>query len=194
MRPAPLRNKAILAIFTIFVAGTFVSGLIRGWYGDHAAVAEVKALSAAAQRAQPAASAAVRFKDAAGVEHGLEAYAGRVVLVNLWATWCAPCRKELPSLARLQASLGGDRFHVLAVSVDEAGAPAVQRYYASLGLSGLDVAVMPPAALRGLRTSAIPTTLLVDAGGREVWRIAGAVPWDDPEVVSVLRAEIERRR
>ncbi|MGH6887210.1 MAG: TlpA disulfide reductase family protein, partial [Geminicoccales bacterium] len=73
------------------------------------------------------------FFDADGKEATLHDFGGKVVLLNLWATWCAPCIKELPSLDRLQAQLGGDRFQVVAVSVDRRGAEAVRPYFEKLG-------------------------------------------------------------
>ena len=112
------------------------------------------------------------------------------MLLNLWATWCVPCREEMPALDRLQARLGGPGFEVVALSGDKKGVPAVQGFYAELGLTSLAIyADSTTGATRALGAPGIPTTLLIDAQGRELGRALGAKRWDDPQVVE----EIERR-
>ena len=97
-----------------------------------------------------------------------------MVLLNLWATWCVPCRKEMPALDRVQARLGGPDFEVVAMSIDRKGLPAVQAFYAELGLKALAIHVDGSGgAASQLGALGLPTTLLVDAQGYEVGRAVG---------------------
>lgn len=133
---------------------------------------------------------ALRFADAAGRPLSLTNFRGKAVLLNLWATWCVPCREEMPALDRLQAQLGGSYFEVLALSIDRKGLPAVKAFYDQLGLKSLAIYVDDTAsAARDVGAPGIPTTLLIDADGHELGRALGAKPWDAPEVA----AEIEHR-
>jgi thiol-disulfide isomerase/thioredoxin len=132
----------------------------------------------------------LRFIDGAGRPRALAEFRGKGLLLNLWATWCVPCRQEMPALDRLQVRLGGPAFEVVALSIDYAGLPAVAAFYRELGLRALAAYVDPSGgAGRELGVPGIPATLLVDEQGREVGRVFGAKAWDAPEVV----VEIERR-
>jgi thiol-disulfide isomerase/thioredoxin len=133
---------------------------------------------------------ALRFVDGAGRPRALAEFWGKGLLLNLWATWCVPCRQEMPALDRLQMRLGGPAFEVVALSIDRAGLPAVAAFYRELGLRALAAYVdASGSAGRDLGVPGIPATLLVDTHGREVGRAFGAKAWDAPEVVR----EIERR-
>jgi thiol-disulfide isomerase/thioredoxin len=133
----------------------------------------------------------LRFVDGAGRNLSLADFRGKVVLLNIWATWCAPCREEMPALDRLQAQLGGERFQVVALSVDPQGAPIARKFYGEVGIKALPLYVDPTAkAAFTLDAPGLPATLLVDRSGREVGRHLGAVKWDAPEVVEQLRRAI----
>jgi thiol-disulfide isomerase/thioredoxin len=124
----------------------------------------------------------------------LSDFAGRVVLLNLWATWCAPCVREMPTLDRLQAELGGPDFEVVALSSDRAGAAAVEPFFRTHGLSRLGVYLDPQGeATRALGTRGLPTTVLIDREGREVGRLEGVAEWDSPEAKALIRAYIDRK-
>ena len=128
------------------------------------------------------------FQDANGRAHTLADFKGKVVLLNVWATWCEPCRKEMPALDRLQAELGGDRFQVVPLSVDQQGLPIARRFYGEIGIKALPLYVDPTAkAAFTLDAAGLPVTLLVDRAGREIGRHLGAVQWDSPDVVAELR-------
>ena len=130
------------------------------------------------------------FVDGAGQPRTLADFRGKVVLLNLWATWCVPCREEMPALARLQDRLGGRNFEVLALAVDKKGLPGVQAFYAELGLQALATYVDgSERAASQLGALGLPTTLLVDAQGNEIGRAVGPREWDSPAAV----AEMERR-
>jgi len=134
----------------------------------------------------------IHFVDAENRALTLADFRGRVVLLNIWATWCVPCRKEMPALDRLQAQLGGDDFVVVPLSIDRKGVEAVKPFYEELGLQKLGIYVdASGAASRALSAPGVPTTLLIDRNGREVARKMGAAEWDGPEMVSVIRHQIE---
>jgi thiol-disulfide isomerase/thioredoxin len=133
----------------------------------------------------------VRFLDGAGAPRSLADFPGRVVLLNVWATWCAPCREEMPALDRLQASLGGPGFEVVALSLDRGGAQMVKRFYEELGLRALGIYVDEDGeALSKLGAAGIPLTLLVDRDGREQWRVLGPRNWDQPAEANRIRSHL----
>lgn len=130
--------------------------------------------------------------DEFGGETSLAAWRGRVLLVNFWATWCPPCRKEMPSLDRLEGALGGGDFSVLAVSQDRNGAAKARSFYDSTGIAHLGVYVDPGGNLaRAVGVLGLPATILVDRAGAEVARLTGEAKWDAKEVVRLLRRMIE---
>lgn len=132
------------------------------------------------------------FADADGATVRLSEFRGRVVLVNFWATWCAPCVREMPSLARLQERLGGPEFTVVAVSEDREGREVVVPFVNKHGLAGLPVYYDGSGtASRALGVTGIPTSLLIDRRGREVGRLQGAAEWDAPDALALIRGQIE---
>jgi thiol-disulfide isomerase/thioredoxin len=121
----------------------------------------------------------------------IAAWAGRVVLMNFWATWCPPCLKEMPSLDRLQAALGGDDFQVVAVSTDRGDPGKPARWLADNRIERLQL--YHDARLRLAQASALlgqPTTLVIDRQGREIARFTGETEWDAPEAQALIRAVI----
>lgn len=133
------------------------------------------------------------FANSAGGQASLADFRGKVVLVNLWATWCAPCRQEMPALDRLQDKLGGPDFQVIALSVDRGGVPAVNRFYLDVGVRNLPVFVdLSGTVLRQAGATGLPTTLLFDRDGREIGRFVGPAEWDGPRIEAILRSAITR--
>ena len=134
----------------------------------------------------------VRFVDGDGRALTLADFREKVVLMNLWATWCAPCIREMPTLERLQAGLGGPDFEVVVLSIDVGGLPAVTDFYQALGLKALGIYVDKTAsAWRDLKVAGIPTTLLVDRSGSEIGRVAGPAEWDSPDAVMLIRRYLQ---
>ena len=133
----------------------------------------------------------LRFRDAAGLVHTLAEYHGRGVVLNLWATWCAPCVLELPSLARLARALAGSRITVLAISADLGGAKVVERFYAAHRITDLPVLLDPEGViLHALGARGLPTTYLITPAGREAGWIEGAQGWAAAASVARVRALI----
>ncbi len=135
----------------------------------------------------PRALPAITFVDGSGAVHALRDYAGKGVLLNLWATWCAPCVAEMPSLAALARAAGPDLV-VLPLSTDRGGADVVQRFYRAHGIAGLPVLLdAKGAATEALGARGLPTTLIIDRKGRERARLEGGADWSAPAALAAVR-------
>jgi thiol-disulfide isomerase/thioredoxin len=150
------------------------------------------AMTAFVMRKEPVALPDIAFKDGQGNPVTLADWRGRVVLINLWATWCAPCRREMPSLARLQDEIGGDDFEVVAISVDRKGVAASQRFLKDTDAETLALYIDESFKVaRDLKAPGLPVTVLVDREGREVGRVTGPAEWDTEEAIALIRAVID---
>jgi thiol-disulfide isomerase/thioredoxin len=133
----------------------------------------------------------IAFADGAGKPLKLSDWKGRVMLINLWATWCAPCRKEMPDLAKLQQELGSDQFEVVAISVDRKGAEASSAFLKETGADILKLYVEPTTKIVSeLQSAGLPATILVDRQGRELGRLLGPAHWASPEAQALVRAAL----
>jgi thiol-disulfide isomerase/thioredoxin len=133
------------------------------------------------------------FQDEAGNTRTLKEWQGKVVLVNLWATWCAPCRKEMPSLDRLQAELGSDKFEVVAISADKTGIEGARRFLDQIKVRKLAAYADPTVRIHsGLKAIGMPASILLDARGREIGRLVGPAEWDSPEAKRLIGAAIRQ--
>lgn len=149
-------------------------------------------MAAFVKKRPPEAVADVTFQDGAGKPVSLSSFKGRTVLLNLWATWCAPCRKEMPGLDRLQQALGSDKFEVVALSLDRAGAEASQKFLSDVKATSLKLYIDPTAKQgTALKLLGMPTTILIDADGREVGRLAGEAEWDSDDAKKLIEAAIK---
>src|ERR1700677_2511724 len=151
---------------------------------------EVAALNVA-KSPQPAVD--ISFTDASGAKRTLASFKGRSVLLNLWATWCVPCRAEMPALDRLQAKLGGPDFEVVAINVDTARLERAPAFLDEIGVKNLRRYADPSAdAFETLRLAGkalgLPTSLLIDKDGCEVGVVAGPANWDKPDAVAAVAA------
>ena len=133
------------------------------------------------------------FEDSQGRQRGLSDFKGKVVLLNVWATWCTSCREEMPTLDRLQAQLGGPDFEVVALSIDRAGPEVVRAFFAETAVKNLALYIdQSGRANRKLGVIGLPTTLLIDRDGLEVGRLIGPAEWDAPEMVAFIQSRISR--
>jgi thiol-disulfide isomerase/thioredoxin len=149
------------------------------------------ALTAFVVHPEPKAVAEVAFMDEARTPLSLAQWKGRVVLVNLWATWCLPCRKEMPELAELQERLGSEDFEVVAISLDRQGAEVARPFLDDLGAQALKLYVDPSTGvLAGFRAVGLPATMLIDRQGREVGRMFGPADWSSPEALRLIETAI----
>ena len=138
---------------------------------------------------QVASVPAVAFNGTDGQKHTLASFKGRYVLLNLWATWCAPCVKELPALAELQGAMANGRLTVVAVDVAR-GTPAdAAAFLKSHNASRLTPYIDPDLALmRAFGAYGLPLTILIDDHGREVARSVGPADWSAPESIDYFKA------
>jgi thiol-disulfide isomerase/thioredoxin len=135
------------------------------------------------------------FNDAAGKPQKLSDWHGRTVLLNLWATWCVPCRKEMPALDALQKRLGGPRFEVVAVNIDTRNLDKPAAWLKEVGVNNLAYHADPSAKvfqdLKAIgRAFGMPTTLLVDPNGCELGTIAGPAEWASDDAVKLIEASL----
>ncbi|MGZ8368563.1 MAG: thiol:disulfide interchange protein TlpA [Rhodoplanes sp.] len=135
------------------------------------------------------------FKDAAGQPKTLADWQGRTVLLNLWATWCAPCRKEMPALDALERELGGPRFEVVAVNIDTRDPEKPKAWLAETGIKDLAYYADPTAKIfQDLKligkAFGMPTTLLLDPAGCEIASLAGPAEWASGDALTLLRAAL----
>ncbi len=136
------------------------------------------------------------FSDAEGRERRLSDWRGRTVLLNLWATWCAPCRKEMPALDALQAALGGAAFEVVSINIDTRNLDKPRAWLREAGVDRLAYYADPKAKvfqdLKAVgRAFGMPTTLLVDPRGCEVAYLAGPAEWAAPEALRLIEAALK---
>jgi thiol-disulfide isomerase/thioredoxin len=136
--------------------------------------------------ASPQPAPEISVTDMAGDPITLADFKGKFVILNLWATWCAPCLKEMPSLAALQARLG-PALTVLAVSEDRGGANVVQPFVTEHGLDKLKTYLDPKStATHAFAVRGLPTSLAIDADGRVLGRVEGGADWDSDVMRAVL--------
>ena len=148
-------------------------------------------LAAFVMRKEPEALPEIKFQDGDGRERTLAEWRGKVVLLNLWATWCLPCRKEMPALDRLQSTLGSDQFQVVAISVDRTGLPGAKKFLEETKTPNLSLYADPTARLASsLRAAGLPATLLIDKEGREIGRLLGPAEWDGEAAKRLIQSAL----
>jgi thiol-disulfide isomerase/thioredoxin len=174
-------------IISLAVIAALVMGVLygKGLLSVHQGIAPPASLSALVLEKTPKTAPNVHFADAMGGRHALDAFRGRYVLLNLWATWCAPCVAELPSLARLAAHAPG--LKVLAINTDHEKVDAAG-FLKSHGAGSLPVYLdSERMMLRSFVVPGLPTTVLIGPDGKVVARAEGPAEWASPEAVSYFK-------
>jgi thiol-disulfide isomerase/thioredoxin len=207
MRRIPLAIAAVVIGAGIGFAGIYGFGALRGSGGDPACRAAVDT----AQKIAPLAHGEVAaltmakaplrlpdlaFEDADGKPKKLSDFRGKTVLVNLWATWCVPCRKEMPALENLQAKLSGPNFEVVAINIDTRDPEKPRNFLKDANLTRLDFFSDQKAKvfqdLKAIgRALGMPTSVLVDSQGCEIATIAGPAEWDSDDAVKLITAAVK---
>ena len=137
---------------------------------------------------EPVPAPQAELLDEAGERLTLAEFEGEVVLLNFWATWCAPCVREMPSLDRLQAALGAAGLAVVAVSEDRGGLNVVAPFFAERGLENLAIYLDPKGKfMREFAVRGLPTTMLIDRSGRLIGALEGPAEWDGPDAQALIR-------
>jgi thiol-disulfide isomerase/thioredoxin len=216
MPEQPAARAAVMRRIPIAVAAVLIGGVagyvgiygLKGTGGDptcRAAIdtarriaplahGEVAALTMASK---PLKLPDLAFDDADGKPKKLSDWQGKTVLVNLWATWCVPCRKEMPALDRLQTRLKGPNFEVVAINIDTRDPEKPRAFLKGANLTALgffnDEKAKVFQDLRGVgRALGMPTSVLVDAKGCEIATIAGPAEWDSDDALTLIRAAVQQ--
>ena len=208
-----VRRRRLIAVAVVcaFAAGAVLAGVYgMGRLRSNPAAAACAPAVAVADRIAPLARGEVAalalvhtpflvpdvaFKDAAGHQRKLSDWRGRTVLLNLWATWCVPCRKEMPALDALQAGLGGTSFEVIAVDIDTRDPEKPLAFLKQTGVTHLAYYADASAKVfqdlkQAGKAFGMPTTLIVDRFGCEIGEMAGPAEWASPDGVKLVSAAI----
>lgn len=138
---------------------------------------------------EPTAASAQPFVQEDGSEATLADYAGQVVLLNFWATWCAPCREEMPSLQSLQDTMGGEDFQVVTLATGRNPPPAIRRFFEEIGVTSLPQnRDINQQIAREMGIFGLPITVVLDRNGQEIARLRGDADWASPEAIALLQA------
>jgi thiol-disulfide isomerase/thioredoxin len=208
MRRIPITIGAVLIGAAIGFAGVYgIGGLKRSTAGDPACRGAVDLarrlaplahgeVAALAMATAPLRLPDLAFEDAEGKSKKLSDWRGRTVLVNLWATWCVPCRKEMPALENLQTRLGGPNFAVVAVNIDTRDPEKPKNFLKEANLTRLGYFSDPKAKVfQDLKATGralgMPTSVLVDGEGCEIATIAGPAEWDSDDAVKLITAAVK---
>lgn len=141
---------------------------------------------------EPALVSDAAFTDPAGNVLGLQNYRGKHILLNFWATWCAPCRAEMPALDALQAEFGGDQFEVLTIATGRNTLPAINRFFTETNVSNLPILLDPKQDLaRDMGVLGLPASILIDPQGFEIARMRGDAEWYSESARAIIAALIE---
>ena len=209
---SPIRRRYAL------IASGIAAGLAAGWVGIYGiaglqrngdatcapAAAKAKTLkplthgdvAAVNMASAPLKLPELAFNDSAGKPHTLADWKGRTVLLNLWATWCVPCRKEMPALEALQTKLGGSSFEVVAINIDTRNLDKPKAWLDEVGVKRLAYYADPSAKvfqdLKAIgRAFGMPTTVLIDGNGCELGTIAGPAEWASRDAVTLVEAALK---
>ncbi|HBQ36940.1 MAG TPA: thioredoxin [Rhodobacteraceae bacterium] len=160
-----------------------------GIFGAHPlAEGEMKKLSF---HATPKPASQVPFNDPEGDEHNLADYKGKYILVNIWATWCPPCRKEMPSINRLQQQLGGENFEVVTIATGRNTLPGIRKFFDKAGITDLPILLDPTQGLaRSMGILGLPVTVIIDPQGQEIARLTGDAEWDTQSALAIIKTLI----
>ena len=207
-RRIPLAIGAVLVGALIGFVGVYgIGGMKRGGSGDAACASAVDLAKKIAPLAHgevaalTMATAPLRlpdltFEDANGKPKKLSDWRGKTVLLNLWATWCVPCRKEMPALDELQSKLGGKDFEVVAVNIDTRDPAKPKNFLKDANLTRLGYFTDQKAKvfqdLKAIgRALGMPTSVLIDAQGCEIGTIAGPAEWASDDAVKLIKAAVQ---
>ncbi len=140
---------------------------------------------------KPVAPVEFQLEDDGGVGT-LEDYKGKYVLLNFWATWCAPCRKEMPQIAELQEEFGGDKFEVLTLATGRNSPAGIKKFFAENGIENLPRHQDPKSAVaREMGVVALPITVILDPDGNEIARLIGDAEWNSDSAKAIIAALVE---
>ena len=207
-RRIPIAIGAVLIGAAIGFAGVYgLGGLKRGSGGDSACAGAVELarkigplahgeVAALTMATSPLKLPDLAFEDADGKPRKLSDWRGKTVLVNLWATWCVPCRKEMPALDSLQTKLGGKDFEVVAINIDTRDPEKPKNFLKEANLTGLayftDTKAKVFQDLKSVgKALGMPTSILVDGQGCEIANLAGPAEWASDDAIALIKAAVK---
>jgi thiol-disulfide isomerase/thioredoxin len=199
-----IAGLAAVPVLGLALAGLYGTGWLPGNQGECASAKQAAARMAPLARGEVAAFHVARpaepalvlaFDDPDGRRKTLSDFRGRAILLNLWATWCEPCRREMPALDRLQVELGSTNFEVVAVNIDTRNVEKPKPWLAEAGVTRLAYYSDREAKVfqdlrRAGQAEGMPTTLLIDAQGCRLGTMAGPAEWSSPEGLALIRAAL----
>jgi thiol-disulfide isomerase/thioredoxin len=182
------RNVGVVSDASCVNAGLTAKRLMPLSKGEVAAFAP----NASTRRATP-----IEFKDGTGRAVSLDDFKGRVVLINLWATWCVPCRKEMPALDELEKKLGGRDFAVVAINLDQRAGDKPRKFLEEIKVKSLiyyeDPTMNAFQKLKAAgRAPGLPSTILIDRDGCELGFMPGPAEWAGEEALTLIRAALAK--
>jgi thiol-disulfide isomerase/thioredoxin len=206
-RRLPVALGAVAAAGLIGLAGYYGLSQLKRPAGDAACMAAVDVakkiaplahgeVAAVTMASTPLRLPDLTFEDASGKPRKLSEFRGKTVLLNLWATWCVPCRKEMPALDELQGKLGGKDFEVVAVNIDTRDAEKPKNFLKEANLTKIayfsDQKAKAFQDLKNIgRALGMPTSVLVDAQGCEIGTIAGPAEWASDDAIKLIKAAVK---
>lgn len=188
---ATLREMKRICVAAVLYTGLAISANAADW-------SEIEALRTGdleklifAEAPTPAPD--LTFETFDGTQVSLADYHGKIVVLNFWATWCGPCRKEMPHLAELQTTFGGENFDVVTVATGRNPPPAMTRFFDSIGVENLPLHRDPSQALaREMGILGLPMTMILDRKGHEIARLKGDADWASDSAKAIIEALIAR--
>jgi len=160
---------------------------------DPAALSDLRTgdMKKLAVHSEPVAASDVGFASEDGTEITLADYNGKVVVLNMWATWCAPCRKEMPHLSDLQETMGGDAFEVVTIATGRNPRPSMEAFFEEIGVDNLPLHTdLRQELARSLGVLGLPVTLILDREGQEIARLQGDADWSSDSAVAIINSVI----
>ncbi|MEM0937278.1 MAG: TlpA disulfide reductase family protein [Pseudomonadota bacterium] len=189
--------KRILAAAMYLGLGALASGAVVAPVLAETRVLDTEALEALREgdmkklifASEPAPLPEIEIVDAGGAPASLEAYRGQWVVLNFWATWCAPCRVEMPMLSNLQEMFDGQPVEVVTVATGRNSPQGIRRFFEEIEVDNLPEYRDPSQALaRSMAVLGLPITVIVDPDGNEIARLRGDAHWDSESAVAILEA------
>ena len=178
--------------FVLILLYTALWGLANTAHSDMAAIAAMREgdMRKLMFHSEPWDGSDTAFTAEDGGQMTLADYEGQIVVLNFWATWCAPCRKEMPYLSTLQSQMGGDDLQVVTVATGRNPRPAIERFLSEIGVDNLPMHTDERQALaRSMGVLGLPATIILDREGREIARMQGEADWASENAIAIL-AEI----
>ncbi len=167
----------------ILRSAVLYTALILGANSAFAGIAELEALREGTLKklvfaSEPKDVSQVVFTDPDGGEYQLSDWQGKYIVVNFWATWCAPCRKEMPSLEALQQEFGGEKFEVVTIATGRNAIPGIRRFFEEINVTGLPILLDPKQKLaREMAVLGLPISVILNPEGQEIARLRGDADW-----------------